>query len=229
MRHVVLDIETVPDPDFPPPEKEVGSPASSVVVAIGCLYFEDYLPSKIGLIRESGSEAEKIADLMAWLGSVKPTIVSWNGRGFDMPVLSARALRYGVPMPWWYESRNTRYRYSTEGHFDLMDFLADHGAGRNMRLGDVAKLVGFPGKMGVDGSQVGTMMAEEGGPKAVGTYCLCDVAQTAAVFLRVELLRGEIDRATYLGLASKYLQFLDAEPRIAELAGKIDQPRFLLE
>ena len=57
-------------------------------------------------------------------------------------------------MPWWFSDRNTRYRYSTDGHFDLMDFLADFGAAKNARLDVYAKLVGFPGKVGVDGSQV---------------------------------------------------------------------------
>ena len=108
-----------------------------------------------------------------------------------MPVITSRALKHGVPMPWWFSDRNTRYRYSTEGHFDLMDFLADFGAAKNARLDVYAKLVGFPGKVGVDGSQV-LPMVHAGRLDEVNAYCLCDVAQTAAIFLRVELLRGSI-------------------------------------
>ena len=113
-----------------------------------------------------------------------------NGRGFDMPDASrAAALTCAaVAMPWWFQDRNTRYRYSTDGHFDLMDFLADFGATKNARLDVYAKLIGFPGKVGVDGSQVQPMV-HAGKLDEVNTYCLCDVVQTAAIFLRVELLR----------------------------------------
>jgi predicted PolB exonuclease-like 3'-5' exonuclease len=145
-----------------------------------------------------------------------------------MPVITSRALRHGVSMPWWFTDRNTRYRYSTEGHFDLMDFLADFGAAKNARLDVYAKLVGFPGKVGVDGSQVAPLV-HAGKLDEVNSYCLCDVAQTAAIFMRVELLRGAFDRARYRELARGLLAFIDAEPRLRTIADAIDRPRFLVE
>jgi predicted PolB exonuclease-like 3'-5' exonuclease len=145
-----------------------------------------------------------------------------------MPVITSRALKHGVSMPWWFRDRNTRYRYTTEGHFDLMDFLADFGAVKNTRLDVYARLVGFPGKVGVDGSQV-LPMVTAGRIDEVNAYCLCDVAQTAAIFLRVELLRGSFDVARYKELAQALLAFVDAEPRIEPVATKIDRPRFLLD
>jgi predicted PolB exonuclease-like 3'-5' exonuclease len=145
-----------------------------------------------------------------------------------MPVITSRALRHGVPMPWWFSDRNTRYRYSTEGHFDLMDFLNDFGAAKSARLDVYAKLVGFPGKVGVDGSQVAPLV-HAGKLDEVNAYCLCDVAQTAAVFLRVELLRGSIDRVRYKELAGGLLTFIDGEPRLGPVAEKIDRGRFVLE
>jgi predicted PolB exonuclease-like 3'-5' exonuclease len=131
-------------------------------------------------------------------------------------------------MPWWFTDRNTRYRYSTDGHFDVMDFLADFGAAKNTRLDVYARLVGFPGKVGVDGSQV-LPLVHAGKIDEVNAYCLCDVAQTAAIFLRVELLRGSYDRARYRELARALLSFIDEQPRLAPIATRIDRARFLIE
>jgi predicted PolB exonuclease-like 3'-5' exonuclease len=145
-----------------------------------------------------------------------------------MPVITSRALKHGVSMPWWFSDRHTRYRYSPEGHLDLMDFLSDFGAAKSGRLDVYAKLVGLPGKVGVDGSQVAPMV-HAGRIDEVNAYCLCDVAQTAALFLRVQLLRGVIDRARYATLARGLLAFFDAEPRLAPVATNVDRARYGLE
>ena len=131
-------------------------------------------------------------------------------------------------MPWWYSDRSTRYRYSTEGHLDLMDFLADYGAAKNSRLDVYAKLVGFPGKVGVDGSQVAPMV-HAGKLDEVNAYCLCDVAQTAAIFLRVQLLRGVLDRARFGELSRTMLAFFDADARLAPVMGSVDRARYALD
>jgi predicted PolB exonuclease-like 3'-5' exonuclease len=227
--HLVLDIETIPDPELPLPDDpdKVPAPPCNRIVTIGCMLLEDYVPKKLGCLGEGKSESEMLSDLASWLERRKPTIVTWNGRGFDMPVITSRAFRHGIPMPWWFRDRNTRYRYSLEGHFDLMDFLADFGASKNTRLDVYARLVGFPGKVGVDGSKVASMV-EAGKLDEVNAYCLCDVAQTAAIFLRVELLRGALDRAAYTTLATSLLTFLDAEKRVAEVVEKVDRERFRL-
>jgi len=197
-------------------------------VTLGCLLLEDYVPRRLGVVGENKGEGEMLTDFAVWLNEKKPTVVTWNGRGFDMPVITSRALKHGISMPWWFTDRNTRYRYSTEGHFDLMDFLADFGATKNARLDVYAKLVGFPGKVGVDGSQVQPMV-HAGRLDEVNAYCLCDVAQTAAIFLRVELLRGSFDRARYTELARGMLAFIDTQPRVASMAEKIDRAQFVLE
>jgi predicted PolB exonuclease-like 3'-5' exonuclease len=228
--HLILDIETIPDAELPRQDDSdrVPPPPFNQIVTMGCLLLEDYAPRRIGIVGEHKSEGEMLWDFAQWLDSKQPTVVTWNGRGFDMPVITSRALRHGVSMPWWFHDRNTRYRYSTEGHFDVMDFLADFGAAKNARLDVYAKLVGFPGKVGVDGSQVQPLV-HAGKIDEVNAYCLCDVAQTAAIFLRVELLRGTYDRARYRELARAFLAFVDDQPRLAPVASRIDRGRFLIE
>jgi len=228
--HLVLDIETIPDPELPrlDDSDKVPAPPFNQIVTLGCLLLEDYVPRKLGVVGEGKTEREILVDFATWLDRSRPCIVTWNGRGFDMPVITSRALKHGVSMPWWYSDRSTRYRYSTDGHLDLMDFLADYGAAKNSRLDIYAKLVGFPGKVGVDGSQVAPMV-HAGKLDEVNAYCLCDVAQTAALFLRVQLLRGVLDRPRFGELSRTLLAFFDADPRLAPVTASIDRARYTLE
>jgi len=228
--HLVLDIETIPDPELPrlDESEKVPAPPFNQIVTLGCLLLEDYVPKKIGVVGEGKDERAILRDFAAWLDRTKPCVVTWNGRGFDMPVITSRALKHGVPMPWWFKDRNTRYRFSPEGHFDVMDFIADFGAAKSSRLDVFAKLVGFPGKVGVDGSQVQPMV-HAGRIDEVNAYCLCDVVQTAAIFLRVELLRGVLDREHYVERAKGLLAFIDAEPRLEPVATNVKRANFLLE
>jgi predicted PolB exonuclease-like 3'-5' exonuclease len=228
--HLVLDIETIPDPELPRQDESdrVPPPPFNQIVTLGCFLLEDYLPKRLGCVGEHKPEGEMLADFAGWLDQKKPTVVTWNGRGFDMPVITSRALRHGLSMPWWFTDRSTRYRYSTDGHFDLMDFLADYGATKNARLDVYAKLIGFPGKVGVDGSQVAPLV-HAGKIDEVNAYCLCDVAQTAAIFLRVELLRGSLDRAAFRDRARALLAYLDEQPRVRPVVEKIDRARFVLD
>ena len=228
--HLILDIETIPDPELPRLDEsdKVPPPPFNAIVTIGCLLLQGYVPKKLGVVGEGGTEPSMLTDFATWLDRQQPTVVTWNGRGFDMPVIASRALKHGVSMPWWFRDRHTRYRFSTEGHFDLMDFLADYGAAKSARLDVYAKVIGFPGKVGVDGSQVAPMV-HAGRIAEVNAYCLCDVAQTAALFLRVELLRGALSREEYGAHARALLEFLDADARVAPVTALINRPRFLLE
>jgi hypothetical protein len=228
--HLILDIETIPDPELPRHDDsdKVPPPPFNRIVTIGCLLLEDYVPKKLGVVGEGKSERAMLTEFAGWLSKTRPTIVTWNGRGFDMPVITSRTFRHGIPMPWWYSDRNTRYRYTPEGHFDLMDFLADFGAAKSARLDAYARIAGFPGKVGVDGSQVAPMV-HSGRINEVNAYCLCDVAQTAGIFLRVELLRGVYDRSRYQTLAKGLLAFFDADARLLPIMQLANRRRFVLE
>ncbi len=129
------------------------------------------------------------------------TLVTFNGRGFDLPVLESRALKYGIPLPRYFaagESRNTYRgsRYSDAYHIDLCDFLSNFGAYQRNSLNLWAKLIGLPGKYTIAGEDV-EYLFRQGRQKEVNQYCMTDVLQTYLLFLRVELLRGKLEKAAY--------------------------------
>jgi predicted PolB exonuclease-like 3'-5' exonuclease len=233
--YLVIDIETIPDRDlFTPPEPQPGNERpfpplyACRPVVIGALWLDETLACKrIGTFGEGKDEAGMLADFADFMTTRKPHLVTWNGRGFDLPVLALRALRHGLSFPWYYRDRDYRYRFSEEGHLDLCDFLADHGAAKMTSLDGAARLVGLAGKDGVDGSQVEGLY-HAGQLDSLRAYCLSDVAQTAFVFLRARLLVGALDRAAYRQAATDLLAACAADPRLQRLAASADRDRLLL-
>lgn len=137
------------------------------------------------------------------------TLVSFNGRTFDLPVLELQALRYGCPAPRYFgEARGYRHRYS-EQHYDLYEFLTNYGAYRVRGGFDLlAKLAGLPGKTGIDGSMVQGMW-ETGELEAIHLYCRRDVIQTYFLLLRVELMRGRLTAEQYAAASAAAAPFRD--------------------
>lgn len=189
---------------------------------------EKHEARKLGCIGEGKDERGILSDFAKFLEEKRPTLVTYNGRGFDLPVIASRCFRHGLTLRHYYTSRDVRYRFSPEGHLDLMDYLADHGASKPARLDILAKLCGMPGKVGIDGKDVGPMV-HAGKLQEVRDYCLCDVVQTAGVFLRTELLRGELDRDSYLVAMTQLLELIDKDPRVKPVAQLLDRKRLLLE
>jgi predicted PolB exonuclease-like 3'-5' exonuclease len=231
--YLVLDIETILDPELPIAEsseaERLPAPPHHLVVAIGVLAMsERHEPRKLGCMGEGKDERGILADFAQFLEDRRPTMVSFNGRGFDLPVIACRCLRHGIPLRHYYASRDVRYRFSAEGHLDLMDYLADHGAAKPARLDIFAKLCGLPGKVGVDGKDVGPLV-HAGRIQEVRDYCLCDVVQTAGLFLRTELLRGELDLTQYREATHQLLALVDNDPRVKPVAQTIDRKRLLLD
>lgn len=231
--YLVLDIETVPDRDLWTPPETPGEKSFPPLyacrpVVIGVMWLDEALGCKrIGTIGDGKDEAGMLADFADFMGKWKPHLVTWNGRSFDMPVLTLRALRHGIAFPWYYRERDYRYRYSDEGHLDLCDCLADHGAARMTSLGGAARLIGLPGKDGVDGSQVEGLY-HAGQMEALRQYCLSDVAQTAFLLLRYRLLVGHLDREAYGKAAEALFGSLEADGRFASIVASADRARLLL-
>src|SRR5690606_12237253 len=112
----------------------------------------------LGIVgRESDNEAEILREFSELIEKHQPTLVTYNGRGFDLPVIAMRCFRHGISFRAYYRGRDMRYRFTEAGHFDLMDYLADYGASRPAKLDVIAKLCGMPGKVGVDGKDVGPL------------------------------------------------------------------------
>lgn len=234
---LVLDIETIPDPDlYTPPEQGPGGERERPFpplyacrpIVIGVFWLDEALCCKrIGIIGEGKSEAAMMCDFADFMAKYNPRVVTWNGRSFDLPVLALRALRHGVDFAWYYRGDGYRYRFSENGHLDLGDVIADFGAARMTSLDAAARLCGLPGKVGVDGSQVEGLY-REGQMDALRRYCLSDVAQTTFVLLRYKLIAGDLTRDAYRKAASELLVALETDGRFGPLLSATDRARLLL-
>lgn len=158
-------------------------------------------------------------------GSQKPlTVVTFNGRGFDLPVLVLRALKYAIPMPWIFRSPDFLTRYKERAHCDVADAIALFGAGRMTSLDTLARMIGLPGKVGVDGADVAGLY-ERGEIDRVVRYCLADVAQTALLFLRWRAVQfHDMPPQTYIQAEGALRLALMNDPRLAELWGERPAP-----
>ena len=153
---------------------------------------------------EQSSEAEIIQRFYDGIEKYTPQIISWNGGGFDLPVLHYRGLINGVNASrYWdlgeddkeFKWNNYISRYHMR-HLDLMDVMAMYNARANAPLDEIAKLCGFPGKLDMDGSKVWD--AYKAGKLAeIRDYCETDVANTHLVFLRFQLMRGHLTQQAY--------------------------------
>lgn len=175
-----------------------------------------------------GGEKALLEGWSVFLGSQRPTIVTWGGRGFDVPVINLRSFRWGVSQSW--QTKDHRYRYNEDAHLDLLDSMTDFGAFQKtgMKLDTVSKLLGLPGKPnGVDGAQV-ERIYKEGGLDKIATYCLRDAALTALVLARFFLLRGRFDIDAYRAAAQNLLATFRATPALADLVEGVDEKTLLL-
>lgn len=174
------------------------------VVAISVVYrHKDQL--KIWSLGDlEASEKEIIQRFFDGIEKFTPQLVSWNGSGFDLPVLHYRAmLNQVVAKKYWetgeslqeFKWNNYISRYH-QRHLDLMDLLALYQPKAYSKLDDVATLLGFPGKMGMDGSRVWEYY-QQGHLKAIRDYCETDVINTYLVYLRFQWMRGQISESNY--------------------------------
>ena len=159
-----------------------------------------------------------------------PQLVSWNGSGFDLPVLHYRALVNHIQAPRYWEmgesqetdSRDFKWnnyisRYHMR-HLDMMDLLAKFNGRANAPLDGLAKLCGFPGKMGMDGSQVWPAY-QDGKIDDIRRYCETDVVNTYLMYCRFQLLRGGFSFAEYqeeIAFVKAYLEKEAQEPHGAQ-------------
>ncbi|OAI46935.1 hypothetical protein AYO44_01795 [Planctomycetaceae bacterium SCGC AG-212-F19] len=145
---------------------------------ITCLDAPEYRPAQI------------VKQFWEGLAQVRGTLVTFNGRGFDLPLLEMAAFRYGVSPGKEYF---THKRPAPDGtHFDILAWLNNYGAcfhagGLNL----LAKLLGKPGKMEYRGDHVYAAW-QQGKLQEINDYCMYDTLDTYFAFLRTRVMLGEI-------------------------------------
>ncbi len=193
------------------------------IVAISCVLRRgDTL--KVWSLGDLGSdERELVTRFFEGIDRYTPTLVSWNGGGFDLPVLHYRALKHSVVARRYWEngSEDQSFRFNNylsryhERHTDLMDVLSGFQPRAKASLSDMAYLLGLPGKLGFSGDKVWGAYAD-GNLEGIRRYCETDVLNTWLVYLRYQLMRGHIDATE---LASE-------EARVRELLSSSSEPHF---
>jgi len=174
------------------------------VVAISVLLRRGETVSVWSLGDLDADEPDIIRRFYDGIDKYTPTLVSWNGSGFDLPVLHYRALKHGISAPRYWESgaNDQSFRWNNylsrfhERHTDLMDVLAGYQPRANMPLSMLAQVLGFPGKLGMSGADVwGEYLA--GHLDDIRNYCETDVLNTYLIYLRYALMRGTLDAGGY--------------------------------
>jgi len=170
-------------------------------------------------------EEELIQRFFDGLERFSPTLVSWNGSGFDLPVLHYRSLLHGVVARRYWESGedDTSFRWNNylsrfhQRHTDLMDVLSAYQPRASVSLQDMAVLLGLPGKLGMHGARVWEQYLD-GQLAAIRDYCETDVLNTFLVYLRFELIRGHLSREAYAGECERLRTALeeDGRPHVSE-------------
>lgn len=169
---------------------------------------------------EGESERDKIAKFLTFIEDFNPRLVSFNGRGFDLPMIMARAMCYDLSAAAYFETNdrdnnkskweNYRSRYDGRFHLDLLDHISDFGAVRGLKLDHICASVGLPGKYDVHGDQV-LQLYYAGEQAKIDEYCRSDALNTYWLFLKYELLRGKITKDDYLNYIAMMGEFLQKE------------------
>ena len=165
------------------------------VVVISCVLRDDDGIRVFSIGEPDADEAAAIQRFFEGINKYVPQLVSWNGRGFDVPVLAARGLIHGVNAACFWDTGgdNKDFKWSNyinrfhDRHLDLMDVLSLYG-GRGSPLDELGRLCGFPGKLGMDGSEVWEHY-RKGAIASIRDYCETDVVNTYLIYLRFQLMR----------------------------------------
>lgn len=255
MSVLVFDIETIPDVDTGRNLHNLTLSDEDTAQALFALrrakVGNDFLPHylqkivAISLVLNQGStikvwslgdeqadEKDLIQRFFSGIEKYTPTLVSWNGCGFDLPVLHYRALYHGISAPSYWEigenQQNFRYNnYLNRFHYrhlDLMDVLAGYQNKAFAPLDDIATMLGFPGKMGMSGAKVWEQYCA-GNLKSIRDYCETDVLNTYCVYLRFELLRGILNQNEYEKSLQNLKNYLETEadkPHLQEFLAKMN-------
>jgi hypothetical protein len=196
--------------DFLPPEQHR-------VVAISCALRrgESFTVWSVGDL--DSTEAELVQRFFEGIAKYSPNLVSWNGSGFDLPVLTYRGLLASVQAKRFWETgdEDHAFRYNNYlsryhwRHTDLMDVLSGFQSRGRVSLKNMATLLGLPGKLGFDGSQVWDAWCA-GDIAGIRNYCETDVLNTWLIYLRFAQLRGALSREQHADEVQRLRSYLAA-------------------
>ncbi len=170
---------------------------------------------------ENCSEADLLNAFFEEIEAHEPELISWNGTDFDLPVIMHRALKNMISLPDYWKENN----HHTDLKFELSGTNSKHSAS----LDHMAKLLGFPGKMGMDGSQVWDEY-QAGNLNSIRDYCDTDVLNTYLIYLRYQLMRGKLTHEQIeqeFTLLRDFLELQSHEQDSSETVQKIHLGAFL--
>jgi predicted PolB exonuclease-like 3'-5' exonuclease len=208
---LIWDIETVPDLEgFAAANNLVGRPLEEIRNAMGDKFPKPFYHSIIcigALIAQPGlhgwkikalgaphvgerTEGDLIAAFVNRIAELGPQLVTFNGSGFDLPVLRYRAMINKIAAP-GLSARSYFNRYTTDA-LDLCDALSSFGSSAKASLNELSRVMGLQGKPeDIAGSDVERFF-REGKIGEIASYCGSDVVNTYRLWLRYELFRGEL-------------------------------------
>jgi len=160
-------------------------------------------------------ESELLTRFFQGMEQYTPQLVSWNGMGFDMPVIRYRSLLHGITSRLYWESGNedSNFKWNNylnryhERHLDLADVLANF-SGRMSKLNEVSVLLGLPGKIGVGAENVWKSFYN-GEMTEISNYCEIDVLNTFLIFLRFQLIRNELSEKEYQSSVAMVANYIE--------------------
>lgn len=225
----VFDCETIPDSralrevyGYEGDDKEVAITAQNAqleksgtsflpvnfhkVICISAVICDDYGRfEKVSTI-EGENEGEIIAKFLNFIDKKNPRLISFNGRGFDLPMLMIRAMVYNLSCQAYFDDNDSRLnknkwnnyrdRYSGNFHLDLLEFISEFRSVSGLNLNSLCKTYGMPGKYDVHGDDVMELFYDDKIDK-INEYCESDTLNTYLLFLKYELLRGKILLSDY--------------------------------
>ncbi len=193
------------------------------VVSIAAVFCDDFGRFiKVGNFPSNGTSKEErekslIQAFLDYLNKHQPKLVSYNGRGFDLPMLLLRAMKYKLNANAYFEENNPQFnkskwenyrqRYCERFHTDLLESLGNYGSVRNLKLDILANLVGFPGKYDTNGKQVLQMYYARQQDK-IDEYCQSDALNTYGLYLNYELLKGNLTLEDYQSILNAWKENL---------------------
>lgn len=164
--------------------------------------------------REDADEKELIEGFFNYLNRSNARLVSFNGRGFDLPVLKYRAMRHGLDAGNLFKRgdkwNNYSQRYSSDWHCDLLDVFSDYGASARVKMHEAAAALRIPCKMGTSGGDV-TALYDAGGIQDIRNYCETDVLCTYLLYIRWCLFSGKMNKKSYNNAVTDVISMIKEE------------------